>query len=119
MRQTAGIVLATATFVGIWWGHVGVRWVERHSVRIGPPMLLLTLGGIALNGYALTTPSLTVGGVCSIIGITLLWDAFELFRQQRRVLKGHAPANPHNPRHAAYLAAGGSVTTTDLLEREP
>lgn len=119
MTQTAGIAMATATFVGIWWGHVGVRWVERHSARIGPPMLALILAGAALNGYALITPSLTLGGVCSIIGITLFWDAFELYRQQRRVLKGHAPANPHNPRHAAYLADGGRATTVDLLDREP
>lgn len=119
MYQTAGIVLATVTFVGIWWGHVGVRWVERHSTRIGPPMLILTLGGLALNGYALKASSLTIGGGCSIIGITLFWDAFEIYRQQRRVLKGHAPANPYNPRHTAYLAADKRVSLADPLKREP
>ncbi|NTU84617.1 MAG: DUF4491 family protein [Chloroflexales bacterium] len=119
MVQLAGFWMATATFVGIWWGHIGVRWLERSVVRVEPPAAILTAAGLGLNLYALFAPSMTVAGVCSIIGITLLWDAYELFRQQRRVLKGHAPANPNNPRHAAYLAAAGHVTTENLLDREP
>jgi hypothetical protein len=119
MLQLAGFWMALATFLGIWWGHVGVRWLEARSVRVGPPAALLIVAGLGLNLFALLSASLTVAGVCSIIGITLLWDAFELHRQQKRVQKGHAPANPANPRHAAYLAAGGPVTTVDLLDREP
>jgi hypothetical protein len=111
--------MALATFLGIWWGHVGVRWLEARSPRVGPPAALLIVLGLGLNLYSLFAPSLTVAGVCSIVGITLLWDAFELHRQQKRVQHGHAPANPANPRHAAYLAAGGPVTTEDLLDREP
>jgi hypothetical protein len=112
--------MAAATFLGIWWGHVGVRWLEAHSADVRPPMIGLIGLGVALNGYSLLAPSLTVGGVCSIIGITLMWDGFELYRQQKRVIKGHAPANPANPRHAAYLAAPNSrATTSDLLKREP
>jgi hypothetical protein len=34
------------------------------------------------------------------------------------VAKGHAPANPANPRHARLLAAGGA-TTVDWLARHP
>jgi divalent metal cation (Fe/Co/Zn/Cd) transporter len=117
--QFAGVWMAVATFLGIWWGHVGVRWLEARSSRVEPPAVLLILAGLGLNIFALFSASLTVAGVSSIIGITLLWDAFELFRQQKRVLKGHAPANPNNPRHAAYLAQGGAATTTDLLDREP
>lgn len=119
MFQLAGLWMAAATFLGIWWGHVGVRWLEAHSVRVGPPATVLSILGIALNLYALVAPNLTLAGVSSIVGITLLWDAFELFRQVKRVRAGHAPANPANPRHAAYLAAGGPATTVDLLDREP
>lgn len=119
MLQLAGFWMALATFLGIWWGHVGVRWLERNVTRVEPAAGVLAAAGIGLNLYSLFAPSLTIAGVCSIIGITLLWDAYELFRQQRRVIKGHAPANPNNPRHAAYLAAGGHATTEDLLDREP
>lgn len=119
MFQLAGLWMAIATFLGIWWGHVGVRWLEAHSERVGPPAAVLSILGIALNVYALFAPTLTLAGVSSIVGITLLWDAFELFRQVNRVRKGHVPANPANPRHTAYLAAGGPATTVDLLDREP
>jgi hypothetical protein len=119
MLQFAGFWMALATFLGIWWGHVGVRWLEANSRDIRFPALVLIVLGLGLNVFALLTPDLTVSGVSSIIGITLLWDAFELYRQVKRVKKGHAPANPNNPRHAAYLAAGGLVTTVDLLDREP
>jgi hypothetical protein len=120
MYQLAGLWMALATFLGIWWGHVGVRWLEAHSADVRPPAAALIVVGLGLNLYSLVAPSLALAGVCSIIGITMLWDAFELYRQQKRVIKGHAPANPANPRHAAYLAAPGSrATTTDLLKREP
>lgn len=119
MLQLAGFWMGLASFLGIWWGHVGVRWLEANSVRIGPPAALLVAAGLGLNIYSVVSQNLTVSGVCSIIGITLLWDAFELYRQQKRVQKGHAPANPANPRHAAYLATGAPVTTEDLLDREP
>lgn len=111
--------MALATFVGIWWGHVGVRWLEARSPNIWPPTIALLLGGIGLNIYSLFAPSLAVAGVSSIIGITLIWDALEMYRQQKRVIEGHAPANPNNPRHAAYLAAGGHATVEDALDREP
>lgn len=117
--QLAGFWMALATFLGIWWGHVGVRWLEAKSVRIGPPAAVLIVLGLGLNAYSLVAPNLTLAGVSSIIGITLLWDAFELFRQQKRVVKGHAPANPNNPRHAHILATSPHATLEDLLDREP
>jgi hypothetical protein len=118
MLQFAGFWMALTTFLGIWWGHVGVRWIEARSPGILPPIIILTLSGLALNIYSLFAPGLIVSGVTSIFGITLLWDAFEVYRQQKRVLKGHSPANPKNPRHAAILAAGKGITE-DLLDREP
>jgi apolipoprotein N-acyltransferase len=119
MLQFAGFWMALATFLGIWWGHVGVRWLEARIVRIGPAIAVLTLLGLALNIYSLFANSLTLSGVASIVGITLLWDAFEVHRQAQRVEHGHAPANPDNPRHAAILATSKHATTEDLLDREP
>ncbi|NJN15685.1 MAG: DUF4491 family protein [Oscillochloris sp.] len=117
--ELAGFWMALATFLGIWWGHVGVRAIERRSVSIIPPMVILAGVGIALNLTALFTRNLTLSGVLSIIGITLMWDSFEVYRQQKRVIKGHAPANPNNPRHVAILAASSHATEADLLDREP
>lgn len=119
MVQLAGLWMAIATFLGIWWGHVGVRWLEARAVRLGPPAIVLVVAGLLLNVLALFASNLTIAGVSSIIGITLLWDALELFRQAKRVRQGHAPANLANPRHAAYLARGYPVTTVDMLDREP
>lgn len=117
--QLAGFWMGLASFLGIWWGHVGVRWLERVSPNIYPPMAVLAAAGLGLNIYALLSASLTVSGVGSIIGITLMWDAFELYRQEKRIVHGHAPANPANPRHAAILASSPRATTADLLNREP
>lgn len=118
MLEFTGFWMALVTFLGIWWGHVGVRWLEAHSPNIWPPTMILLVSGISLNIYALFAPNLTLSGMSSIVGITLMWDALEMYRQQKRVLKGHAPANPNNPRHAAILAAGKGITE-DLLDREP
>lgn len=118
MLQTSGLWLALATFLSIWWGHVGVRWLEAKSADIRPPMVALIIAGLILNLAALFAPNVTIGGVCSVVGIALWWDAFELVRQDRRVRHGHAPANPNNPRHARYLAEG-KATLHDPLDREP
>ncbi|WP_322493949.1 DUF4491 family protein [Chloroflexus sp.] len=118
MLQTSGLWLALATFLSIWWGHIGVRWLEAKSADIRPPMVALIIAGLILNVAALFAPNVTIGGVCSVVGIALWWDAFELVRQDRRVRHGHAPANPNNPRHARYLAEG-KATLHDPLDREP
>lgn len=118
MLQTSGLWLAIATFLSIWWGHVGVRWLEAKCADIRPPMIVLIIAGLLLNLVALFSANVTIGGVCSVVGISLWWDAFELVRQDRRVRHAHAPANPHNPRHARYLAEG-RATIHDPLDREP
>jgi hypothetical protein len=113
-----GIVAALATFLGVWIGHVTVRKVEYRAPDLRVPMLIAALIGLALEVVALSSSSLYVSGACGILGMTALFDALEFRRQFNRVKKGHAPANPHNPRHAPLLAEG-RATTVDLLEREP
>jgi hypothetical protein len=29
--------------------------------------------------------------------MTVLWDGIEIYRQEKRVIKGHAPENPKRP----------------------
>ena len=115
-----GPVSAIATFLGVWIGHVSVRKIERDVTRIWIPATLAFLSGVGLELASLWTDNLILSAVCGILGMTLLWDALELaVRQPKRVMHGHAPANPNNPRHARILDAYPEATTIDLLDREP
>ena len=114
-----GLVTALATFLGIWWGHVGVRLIERRAVRLWKPIVGALTLGLGLEAIALMTTSRPLSAAAGILGVTLLWDAFEFVRQEKRIRKGHAPANPENPRHARILAEYPSATTLDLLDRDP
>ena len=113
-----GVVAALATFLGVWIGHVTVRKVEYRAPDLRVPIFSAAIIGLALEVVALSSSSLSVSGACGILGITALFDAVEFRRQFKRIKKGHAPANPHNPRHAPLLAEG-AATTVDLLKREP
>ncbi len=116
--NTIGVVAALATFLGVWIGHVTVRKVEYRARDLRVPILSAVIIGLALEAVAVSSASLTVSGACGILGMTALFDALEFRRQFKRVKKGHAPANPNNPRHAPLLAKG-KATTSDLLKREP
>ncbi len=114
-----GAMAAAATFLSIWLGHVGVRKIEAAAPALWVPASLAAALGLALEAGALLTHSLFISGTLGIVGMTLLFDALEFYRQHRRVMHGHAPANPRNPRHARLLAAHPTATTVDGLRREP
>jgi len=115
-----GIIAALSAFLGIWLGHVAVRKIEFISPTIWIPSLAFVILGLFLEYCSLIAGSIPLKTALGIIGITLLWDAAEFTRQQRRIYKGHAPANPDNPRHARILADPNThATTIDLLKREP
>lgn len=113
-----GVTAALATFVGVWLGHVSVRYVEYHAAALTWPRLAYVTLGLACEAAALFSSNPYAAAALGIMGMTLLFDALELGRQFRRVARGHAPANPRNPRHAPLLAAG-RATTTDWLARAP
>lgn len=117
--NVTGISAALAIFLGVWLGHVIVRKIEFVSPAIRLPAALAALSGLAVLAASLFAAPPPLSAVCGILGITLLWDGFEFIRQQRRVRKGHAPANPQNPRHARILAEYPTATPLDLLKREP
>jgi len=115
-----GLACALATFFGIWWGHVSVRKIEREVVNLWIP----TVGALLLGGAFLTasflTSNLALSAASGILAVTLFWDALEIaVRQPRRIIRGEAPANPNNPRHARILAQYPAATTVDLHEHEP
>jgi hypothetical protein len=114
-----GLVAAAATFFGVWCGHVAVRKIEFVSPTIWLPTLIFAVMGLATEYCSLITDNSPLSAALGILGITLLWDALEFTRQQKRVKKGHAPANPHNPRHTRILAEYPAATTADPLKRVP
>lgn len=114
-----GLAAALATFIGIWWGHVAVRKIEAKLVDIRPAMVVCVVLGLGMWTGAALTDLAPLAAALGILGMTLLWDAYEFYRQEKRVKIGHAPANPDNPRHARFLAEYPTATTLDLLDRDP
>ena len=114
-----GPTAALATFIGIWVGHVLVRKIEYGSVSIKLPVTCFALLGILLLIGSSLTDSLTLSASLGILAMTALWDAYEFFRQEQRIIKGHAPANPNNPRHMEILKKYATATTLDMLKRDP
>ncbi len=114
-----GLAAALATFLGVWLGHVSVRKIERETNRLWIPALVALILGIGFEIASFLVSPLILSAFFGILGITMLWDAFEFFRQQNRIKHGHAPANPNNPRHAHILDNFPDATTLDWLDREP
>jgi len=118
--NTLGLTAAVTAFLSIWIGHVAVRKIESASRTISIPVVASVVLGLVTEYCSLITNNLHLKAIFGIVGVTLLWDGFEFIRQQKRIRKGHAPANPNNPRHAAILAEPNShATTLDLLGRDP
>jgi hypothetical protein len=117
--NSIGLVAALTAFFSVWFGHVAVRKVEFLSPTIWPPTTIFATLGILVEFLSLSTAHRPLSAALGILGITLLWDSIELSRQQRRIITGHAPANPNNRRHAKILREHSAATTQDLLKREP
>ena len=117
--STVGLVAAASTFLGVWFGHVAVRKIEFVSGTLWLPTAVFAIAGSVLEWLSLSTLDLGLSAFLGILGITLLWDALEFTRQQNRIKKGHAPANPNNPRHRRLMQEYSSATTFDLLKRQP
>jgi hypothetical protein len=117
--QSIGLVAAAATFFGVWFGHVAVRKVEFSVEKLWLPIGVTLVVGLGLETWSLFANNKLLAAATGILGMTLLWDSFEFWRQQKRVIKGHAPANPDNLRHARILADSQDATTLDLLKRDP
>ncbi len=106
MLQPAGLIFGLTAFFSIWLGHVLVRALEYRLAWLPWPLFLAA--GLAAEAAALLARDLLLSGVLGIVGMTLLWDALEFRRQERRVRRGHAPANPANPRHQRMRSEEGT-----------
>ena len=98
-----GLITALSTFLGIWLGHVSVRAIERRVEKLWIPILAVSILGIGFEILSYLTASKLMSAASGIFGMTLLWDAIEFRRQEKRVQRGHAPANPQNPRHKGLM----------------
>lgn len=114
-----GVIAEVAAFLSVWFGHVAVRKIEFISPTIWVPATGFAIIGLLIEFLSLSTTNRPLSTALGIFGITLLFDAFEFIRQEKRIIKGHAPANPNNPRHTEILAIHSSATTLDLLKRDP
>lgn len=91
--EWTGPALSLITVATIAFGHVMVRKVNYHFGT--KPVPLVAILGIGILVSSLFAKTILFSGALGIIGITTLWDAIELIRQEKRVLKGHAPKNPN------------------------
>jgi hypothetical protein len=107
--QFAGPVLALVTFLTIWWGHVLVRVVHYYFGTRPAPLIFVL--GLALLFAGTQTWHDLLSATLGIVGLTLVWDAFELHRQELRVRQGHAPLNPRVHKEAAGLLAAQLAET--------
>jgi hypothetical protein len=93
--QWAGLVLAALIFGTIGLGHVAVRKLNyRCGTKPAPFFLVL---GLAFLGLSLLVTSNLASAALGIVRMTTLWDAVEFVRQEERIRRGHAPANPDRP----------------------
>ena len=114
-----GMLASLITIITIAFGHVMVRELEFRLASIQPAIFTCVLLGIGFMISAFVVVNNSFSAVFGILGITFLWDALEFYRQQKRVIKGHAPANPNNPRHQHLLSQYPSATIVNLTDREP
>jgi len=93
--QWAGLVLAVLTFGTIGLGHVVVRKLNyRYGTKPAPFFLVL---GLSFLGLSLLVTNNLASAALGILGMTTLWDSMEFVRQEERIRRGHAPANPDRP----------------------
>lgn len=114
-----GLLCGLVTISGIWLGHVVVRKIEAWSPTLWLPTLITLLLGHFLVISAMSNSNPIMSAPLGILGTIVLWNGLEFKRQERRVKRGHAPANPHNPRHARILAENTSATTINWLAHQP
>ncbi len=93
--QWAGPILGSIMLGTIAIGHVIVRRLNYlHGTKPAPVFAVI---GIASLLISIILANDLLSACFGIIGVTTIWDAIELVRQEERVRRGHAPANPNRP----------------------
>ena len=111
-----GLITALSTFLGIWLGHVSVRSIERRAENLWLPIATALVLGSVFEMWSFFTLSRSLSAATGIFGMTLLWDALEFVRQEKRIQRGHAQANAKNSRHKRILEEFESATAEIIFE---
>lgn len=111
-----GIIFGILTFLGIWSGHVLVRKLEYRLPDIQWISIFLGLAGAACLYFSTRIPSFLTSGILALAGMLLIVDGVECRHQEKRVIIGHAPANPNNPRHQRILATYDTAVRASPLD---
>lgn len=87
-----GLAMGSIMIMATGLGHMLViKWEYYWGAKSWPG--LLALGLLSVVGACLVSNTLLSGGL-GILGATLLWGVFELFKQKKRVEQGWFPKNP-------------------------
>lgn len=93
INNYVGPILAFTVFATIGIGHVLVRYLNYHfGIKPGVYLFVIGLGFLVFSVFI---QSDLWSSVIGIIGMTVVWDGIEIYRQEKRVLKGYAPKNPN------------------------
>jgi hypothetical protein len=112
-----GIYLGVIVFLAIGAGHVLVRKIDYHFSNTWIVSLAFFIAGLVAVGLSFLVDSEILSGFLGVLGIIVFWDGIELIHQEKRVIKGHAPANPKNPRHQRILQKYPAATTNNPLDQ--
>ena len=100
-----GIIIGAAVFVCIGIFHPLVIKMEYHLGK--KTWWLFLVLGVACTGASLFIPSFIGSTIAGAVAFSSFWSIHEMFKQEKRVLKGWFPENPK--RRDYYNKKRGSV----------
>ncbi|MGP1392765.1 MAG: DUF4491 family protein [Candidatus Cryptobacteroides sp.] len=94
----SGIIVGTATFLIIGIFHPIVIKMEYYWGR--QSWWLLFLAGVVFSALSLFINEVILSTIIGAIAFSCFWSIWELFQQEKRVVRGWFPENPK--RHEYY-----------------
>lgn len=95
LENFTGIILAVTVFITVAIGHEFVRKITYYYGTKPAPFVFII--GIGLFISSLYVNSYLLSAVIGVFAITVVWDGYEIYKQEERIRKGHAAENPNRP----------------------
>jgi len=87
-----GLMMGVIMILAVGFGHaLVIKWEYHWGSKSWPGLFAI---GSSLVIVSLFTNNVLLSGSLGILGATLLWGVYELFKQRKRVEKGLFPRNP-------------------------